>query len=161
MSDNHNGPPVLSDQRSESWAKRVGISRLNKNILEVILEKDTGGAFVVNDSDCATLLRKLGLDLRPGVHMEGVQVCPNGRGIILVTLKDDVRPENFCRYDVLQVTDSGVRAVLVKPGGKRDVVLTIKGLHPNTKDSTVLSYLTKFGTLPQAKVVYGLFSEDH
>ena len=110
-------------------------------------------------SDCATLLKKLGLDLRPGVHMEGVQVCPNGRGVILVTLKDDVQPENFCRYDVLQVTDTGIRSVLVKPGGKRDVVVTIKGLHPNTKDSTVLSYLTKFGTIPQAKVVYGFFGD--
>ena len=55
--------------------------------------------------------------------------------------------------------DTGIRSVLVKPGGKRDVVVTIKGLHPNTKDSTVLSYLTKFGTIPQAKVVYGFFGD--
>ena len=80
------------------------------------LVKDSGGAFVVSDSECARLLGKLGLDLRPGVHMEGVQVCPNGRGVILITLKDNIKPESFCRYDVLQVSDT------VKPGGKREVV---------------------------------------
>ena len=89
-----------SDQKRESWAQRIGNSayaRINKNIIEVILEKDNAGAFLVSDSDCARLLTKLGLDLRPGIHIEGVQVCPNGRGVIIVTLKDNVNPENFCR----------------------------------------------------------------
>ena len=166
MSANQNGCQTEgdkeSDKKRESWAQRIGNSvyyRQNKNILEVSLEKDSGGAFAVTDSDCARLLSKLGLDLRPGIHMEGVQVCPNGRGVILITLKDNVRPEQFCRYDVLQVNNTGVRSVLVKPGGKRDVVMTFKGIHPNTKDSVVLTYLTKFGVMPQAKVVYGIFTD--
>ena len=95
---------------NKSWAQLLGNSlppSLNKNILEVVLDKDERGAFIVNDSDCAKLMRKLGLDLRPGVQVEGVQMCPNGRGVILITLKDGVDIGNFCRYDVLQVTESG------------------------------------------------------
>ena len=67
-------------------------------------------------------------------------------------------PESFCRYDVLQLTDT-IRSVLVKPRGKRDVVMTLKGIHPNIKDSVILNYLTKFGTIPQAKVIYGLYPD--
>ena len=104
---------------SKSWAQLLGSSlppSLNKNILEVVLEKDLKGAFIVNDNDCAKLMRKLGLDLRPGVHVEGVQMCPTGRGVILITLKDGVIIDNFCRYDVLQVTENGIRSTLVKQG---------------------------------------------
>ena len=136
----HDSTSKCSDQREESWAQRLGNGlepHLNKNILEVILEKDGKGSFIVSDVECARLLSKLGLDLRPGVHIEGVQVCPNGRGVILITLKDSVAADNYSRYDVLQVTDSGIRSVMVKPAGKREVVLTIRGAHPNTKDSLI------------------------
>ena len=65
-------------------------------------------------------MRKLGIDPRPGVHVEGAQICPNGRGVILITLKDDVAIEKFCRFDVFEVTSSGIRSVMVKPAGKRE-----------------------------------------
>jgi hypothetical protein len=144
----------------KSWAQLLGSSlpsSLNKNILEVVLEKDERGAFMVSDTDCARMMRKLGLDLRPGVHVEGVQLCPNGRGVILITLKDNVKIESFCRYDVLQVTESGIRSSLVKPAGKREVVVTVKGIHPNTRDTVVLDYLSKFGKIVTTKVVHGVF----
>ena len=164
MPDCHNGQhdpkDQISDDREESWAQRLGVEpHLNKNILEVILEKDNRGAFIVSDVECARLLSKLGLDLRPGVHVEGVQVCPNGRGIILIILKDTVKAENFCRYDVLQVTDSGIRSVIVRQAGKREVVMTLRGVHPNTKDNHIINYIKKFGTVPQARVVYGTYRE--
>ena len=131
---------------------------LNKNILEVVLDKDERGAFMVSEDDVARLLRKLGLDPRPGVQVEGVQICPTGRGVILITLKHDVRVENFCRYDVLEVTESGIRSTMVKPAGKKEVVVTLKGIHPNTRDSMVLDYLSKFGKVVTTKVVHGVFS---
>ena len=93
-----------TEKNNMSWAKHLSSSdcnKLNKNVLEVVLEKDLKGAFNVSESDCAKLMQKLGLDLRPGVEVEGVQLCPNGRGIILITLKDHVKIENYCRYDVL------------------------------------------------------------
>ena len=57
------------------------------------------------------------------------------------------------------MTTSGIRAVLVKPAGKREAVVTIKGIHPNTKDEMVLDYLAKFGNVVTQKVVYGLYTE--
>ena len=93
MPDNESLPK--SDERASSWAQRIGdsVAQMSKNILEVILEKDIKGAFSVSDVDCARLLTKLGLDLRPGLQVEGVQLCPNGRGVILITLKDSINIE--------------------------------------------------------------------
>ena len=69
-------------------------SGLNKNVLEIVLDKDQRGSFNVSDHDCARVMRKIGLDARPGVHAEAVQICPNGRGVILITLKPEV-PVSF------------------------------------------------------------------
>ena len=58
-----------------SWADVVGsklTSGWKKNILEIFLEKDQKGAFIVNDIDCARVVRKIGLDMRPGVQVESV-----------------------------------------------------------------------------------------
>ena len=145
-----------------SWAEMLGSTlpqSWNLNVLEVVLEKDDRGAFNVSDVECAHMMKKLGLDQRPGVHVEAVQICPNGRGFILITLKKDIDVNKFCRYDVLEVTASGIRVVNVKPAGKRDVVVNIKGLHPNTRDDGVIDYLGKFGKIATNKVVYGTFGE--
>ena len=73
--------------------------------------------------------------------VESVQICPNGRGIIMITLRQEVDVLKFCRYDVFMVTESGIRAVNVKPGGKREVVINLKGIPPNTRDDGVINYL--------------------
>ena len=144
-----------------SWAERLGSSlpsSLNRNVLEVVLEKDERGAFIVKEEECARLIVKIGLDPHPGAQIEEVQICPNGRGVILITLKDNVRIEDYCRYDVLIVTESGIRSSMMKPAGKKEVVVTIKGVHPNTRDSFVLDYLSKFGNIVTTKVVHGEFA---
>ena len=51
-------------------------------------------------------MKKLGIDPMPGGQVEAVQICPNGRGVILITLKEGVNLDRFCRYDVLEVTSS-------------------------------------------------------
>ena len=145
-----------------SWAQLLGSSlpsNWEKNVLEIILQKDGPGAFVVSDEDCARLMKKLGLDQRPGVHVEAVQICPNGRGIILITLKKEVPIENYCRYDIIEVTASGTRAVLVKPAGKREIIVTMKGIHPNTRDDCVTDYISKFGRLVSTKAVHGVYRD--
>ena len=145
-----------------SWAEVLGSTLspgLNKNILEVVLEKDHRGGFLVSDHDCARVMNKIGLDMRPGVNVESVQICPNGRGVILITLKPDIPAGKFCRHEVFEVTAGGVRAVNIKPVGKREAVVTIKGLHPNTKDEFVMNYLSKFARPVTHKVVYGVYTE--
>ena len=114
-----------------SWAQKVAgslPSSWNKNILEIELEKDKKGAFNVRDNDVARVMRKIGLDRRPGVQVETVQICPNGRGVIYITVKNGIDIGRFCRYDIIDVTSEGVRAVHVKAAGKREVVIHIRGL---------------------------------
>ena len=79
--------------------------------------------------------------------------------MILITLKDTIKIENFCRYDVFQVAESGIRSSLVKPAGKREVVVSMKGIHLNTSDNVVLDYIAKFGRIVTTKVIYGVFSD--
>ena len=145
-----------------SWAQLLGSTiptSMNKNILEVVLEKDLRGAFVVSELECARLMKRIGLDQLPGGHLEGVQICPNGRGVIYITLKENIKLEKFCRYDIIAVTESGIRATMIKPALKKEVVINIKGLHPNTRDSTVLEYLSKFGKVVTTKVVHRTYNE--
>ena len=76
-----------------SWAAILSkslIQNSNKNVLEVLLEKDTRGSFVVSEIECAKLLSKLGLDVSGGSQVEGVQICPYGSGVIFITLKETV-----------------------------------------------------------------------
>ena len=138
----------------KSCASVLGASlpiRDNNNVLEVTLDKDARGLFIVDKQEC--------LETRPGVHVEGVQVCPQGRGVIYITLKKEVKVTRFCKYDVLEVTQSGIRSVLGKPCGKRDVVVTAKGIHPNTKECVETGYLGKFGKVFTSKVVYGVYTD--
>ena len=142
-------------KQHDSWAQMLGNSlptRLNKNILEIVLDKDERGAFNVSDEECVRVMKKIGLTTIPGIQVESVQICPNGRGIILITLKEGIPLDPFCRYDVFEVTASGIRAVNVKPAGKREVVVTVRGLHPNTRDENVIEYLNKFGKVVTTKV---------
>ena len=129
------------------------------NVLEVVLEKDSRGGFLVTDIECSILMRKLGLEQRPGGQVLGVQICPNGRGVIYITFNKGVDIGKYCRYDVMDVTKTGIRAVLVKPAGRREAVVTLRGIHPSTKDDVVLEYLSKFAQVVSRKVVYGVFTE--
>ena len=131
---------------------------LKKNVLEIILEKDSRGSFNITVDDCVRVLVKLGIDPRPGV-IESIQICPNGRGVVFVTLRKDIPIERFCTHDVIEVTQSGIRVVQVKPAGKRDIVVTLKGVHPNTRDDGVIDYLAKFGHITSTKVVRPVFSD--
>ena len=164
MATDGTGPPGPGSKPGyrKSWAQLVGStlpSSWNKNILEVVLEKDDRGAFNVSEIECSHLLSKLGIDPRPGDQVESVQICPTGRGVILITFRQGLNIERFSRYDVIEVTKAGIRAVHVKPAGKRDAVVTIKGLHPNTRDDGVINYLGKYGKIVTNKVVYGTFRD--
>ena len=52
--------------------------------------------------------------------------------------------ERFCNKDLFEVKE-GVRISQIRASGQREVVLTVKGLHPNTLDETVIRYLRCMG----------------
>ena len=114
---------AVNSNSGVSWASILGRNlvptRSDSNVLEIFLEKESRGPFIVSDVDCANLMRRIHLDSRPGGQVEGVQICPNGRGVIYITLKKDVNAANYCSFDVLDVTTSGIKAVLIKPVGKK------------------------------------------
>ena len=143
-----------------SWAdvlgKNIPSISYDKNVLEIVLEKDEKGPFQVSQDECARLMRKVGLQFQ---LLEEVQICPSGRGVIFITLKKEVQIEQFCCYDVLEVNNNGVRAINVKPLNKREVIVTIKNVHPNTRDDEAIRYLNLFGKVTSTKVVYGVFGE--
>ena len=93
----------------ESWAlvtERSIASSVNRNVLEKVLEKDSRGSFSVSETECARFLTKVGLDTRYGNHVEGVQICPNGRWVIYITLQKDLDINKFCRYAIIDVSSS-------------------------------------------------------
>ena len=101
-------------------------------------------------------MKKIGLDTE---KIEEIQICPNGRGVINITLKSDVDIGKYCSHDVIEVTADGIRAVHAKPAGRREVIATLKGLHPNTREEVVFEYLGKFAKVNSGKVVYSLFKD--
>ena len=144
----------------KSWAERLGSSLppgLEQNILEVVLDKEKKGPFAVTEEECVRMMTKLGIDMRPGMQVEGVQICPSGRGIILITMCKGVDLNQFSRYEAMEVTSSGIWSSMVKPAGKRDVVVTLRGIHPNTRDTVVISYLGRFGRIVTTKVVHEVY----
>ena len=82
--------------------------------MEIVLEKYQKGPFIVNDHECARIFGKISLDKK---HIEEVKICPNGRGLILVTLKPEVSVESFCTHEIIEVTSTGIRAVHMRPAG--------------------------------------------
>ena len=128
----------------KSWADVLGSSlppTWNKNILEVISDKDERGPFIVNQEDCAKVMNQIGLNIASQV--EAVQICPNGRGVINITLKSHVLPENFMTFDILEVSGK-VRTVNVNPTGKREITFNVRGFHSNTQNQCVIGYFSKF-----------------
>ena len=76
-----------------------------------------------------------------------------------MTLKKEVPIERFCSHDVIQVTNTGIRALKIKPAGKRVIVVTLRGIHLNIRDDGVMDYLSKFGTVTSTKVVKPVFGD--
>ena len=134
-------------------------TRNDKNVMEIVLEKDEKGVFNETEEEVAKALTKLGADLHPlGVHVESVQICPMGRNMIQVTLNKNVDIARFCNKEVFEIKE-GLRISPVRQSGKREVILTIKGLHPNTMEETVFKYLNCIGKVEKKKVIMDTYKE--
>ena len=153
-----NGP----GRSSTSKASYVGIASLNtsvrdkKNLLEIRLERnDVSVNFNLNQAELDHLLTRLGID---GSHFTGVSCCPEGRGVVYVTLHPTVNIQRFLNKNECFVLKEGVRTGIIRPAGKKEVSVTISGLHPNTKDQAVVKYLSAHGKVSTTdKVIHHVY----
>ena len=143
---------------SVSWASKAveSISKNDRNVMDIMLEKDTKGAFALSDVEVARVLQKLGADMRPGVHIEGVQICPMGKNVIQVMLNKKVDIDHFSKKELFEVK-SGVRISEIRKSGQSEVTLSIKGLHPSTPDTKVFEYLQCLGKMDKKRVIMDTF----
>ena len=102
-----------------------------------------------------TLLIRLGMTES---HFDGVCACPEGKPVVLVTMKPGVDISQFLYKNESYIVKEGIRTTTIRQGGKKDVLVTISGLHPNTKDQAVVRYLAAHGKVNmKQRVVYHVY----
>ena len=147
-----------SAEKAPSYSSITAINksvRDSKNILEIRIEKQQGASFNMTMEETETLLRRLGMN---DTHFDGVSACPEGKPVILVTLKPTVPITKFLYRNESYMIKEGLRTTTIRAAGKKDIMVTVSGLHPNTKDQAVIRYLTAHGKVSQnEKVVYHVF----
>ena len=154
------GPPPGGGQgvgvRSYAGIASINTSvRDEKNVLEIRLEKSEGAKFNLTISEIESLLVKLGID---AAHFLGVSPCPEGKGVVFITLHPAVNINRFLHKQESYILKKGVQTTVIRPAGKKEVSVFISGLHPNTKDQAVLRYLAAHGKVSQKeKVIHHVF----
>ena len=132
--------------------------RDNKNLLEVRLEKQEGSRFSLLQEETENLLKRLNIH---SSHLLGVSACPEGRPVVLITLHPSVDITKFLFRNESYMVKEGVRTTSIRPEGKKEKMIKITGLHPNTKDQAVVKYLTAHATVsPNPKVIHHVFPGD-
>ena len=129
--------------------------RDDKNVLEVRLERSEGARFNLSMVEQEGLLKKLGID---GNHFTGVSSCPEGKGVVYITLHPSVNITRFLYKNEAYVLKEGVQTSVIRPAGKKEVSVMVSGLHPNTKDQAVIRYMAAHGKVSQSdKVVHHVY----
>ena len=145
-----------------SRASYVGIASLNtsvrdkKNLLEIRLERTGFNVnFNLTQSELDHLLTRLGID---SSHFTGVSSCPEGKGVVYVTLHPSVNIQRFLNKSECFQLKEGIRTGIIRPAGKKELSVTISGLHPNTKDQAVVKYLSAHGKVSKTdKVIHHVY----
>ena len=140
----------------------VGIASLNtsvrdnKNLLEIRLDRsDFNVSFNLSQSERDHLLTRLGID---SSHFLGISCCPEGKGVVYVTLHPTVNIQRFLNRSECFELKEGIRTGVIRPAGKKEQSVTISGLHPNTKDQAVVKYLSAHGKVSTTdRVIHHVF----
>lgn len=152
--DEEVGPPGGGGEGSQSgpsYSDKLKMNvkkaeRFKRNVLEITLENDPGVKASIDHDTTSKLLSKLGIEKS---DCTGVQPCPGFSRKICVWLKEGVNIEQFCKNESFMVAN-GVKTGMIRPMGRREVSVLIKGLNFNTPDSLVREYLGKHGNDDEA-----------
>ena len=152
------GPQGSHVAEGQSYSSITAINtsiRDDKNVLEVRLERQQGASFRLSQLEIETLLVKLGID---GSHFLGVSACPQGKPVVLITLHPSVDIKKFLYRNESYVVKEGVRTTSIRPASKKDVIVTVSGLHPNTRDQAVVRYFEAHGNVSKTeKITHHVF----
>ena len=120
---------------------------LKRNVLDITLNKDesTNNNYIEPD-DIGKLLIKLGINIQS-------QVYPGRPFHLEVWMNPGIDLNRFCKDDIIQVNNN-VKTSFIRPAGRREVTVSIKGLLTNTPDSHVIDYLNKHGVVANNSVIY-------
>ena len=155
------GPGIEPGGGGAGRGSYAGIASINtsvrddKNVLEVRLERTEEAKFNLSLAETESLLVKLGID---SSHFLGVSSCPEGKGVVFITLHPSVNIERFLHRQESYILKKGVQTTVIRPAGKKEVSVFIYGLHPNTKDQAVIRYLSAHGKVSQKhRVIHHVF----
>ena len=153
-----NAPPG----QNNLYANRVKQRKyelLNRNVLEIIVEKKMKNSFVnINGDTVASACELIGLS--PERDTEGYQVHFRGRYITLsVWAKPHVSLEKFISEETREVGEDLV-VTQVRPAIRREVSALVCGLPFNVSDSQVKNYFESFGgKFVKEEAIYGVHKE--
>ena len=120
-SDGSGGGPGRPGGGRGSYAGIASINtsvRDNKNVLEVRLERSENARFNLSMQETENLLVKLGID---SSHFLGVSSCPEGKGVVLITLHSAVNINRFLSKQESYILKEGVKTGRIFPAGKKEV----------------------------------------
>ena len=129
---------------------------LKRKVLDIALDKDDSVNANIDPGAIHKQLTRLGINVASQV--EGYQLFPGRPFHMEVWMIPGVNLDQFCKEDVFQVNDK-VKTSYIRPAGRREVTVSIKGLNFNTPDSHVIEYLNKHGVVASNSVVYGKFAD--
>ena len=157
LTQHHPLPPPGNIRPSYSEKLKTNVKfdqRLNRNILEITLERSDKDVFFDLNPECvAKLFSNLGIDIVN--HLQGYSCKPT---CISVWMASGIRLDRFCKEESIKVTN-GIKTGLIRPAGRKEVTVSIKGLDFNTPDSFVFEYLGKFGKVVSQSVIYERYTD--
>ena len=145
---------------TKSWSAvaSMNISKRNQtNTLEVRLENDEKKGCTLNTEEIERLLKRLGLR---SSQFTSVQACPERRSVVFITLCPGVDINKFINMNSNEsyFLKLGLRTTTIKHANKREVLVQVFGLHPDTRNETVIKYLSAHGQVDaKSPVKYGLY----
>ena len=111
---------------------------------------------MLSNEEIERLLRRL----RIGPNdFTSVQACPERRNVVFITLANNINLNKFTdNHTESFILKQGIRTTSLRHACKKEVNVHVFGLHPDTKDETVIRYLNAHGKVDaKAPVTYAVY----
>ena len=143
--------------RSWSDVASISLSARNKtNTLEIRLETEQGVQNSLTNEEIERLLRRLKIG---STDFTSLQACPERKNVVYITLNSSIDLSKYTENSIESfILKPGVRTTTLKHASKKEVNVQVFGLHPDTKDETVIRYLNAHGKVnPNEAVTYAVY----